>query len=64
MDELRDNALILQAAEGIERRAEAIQRWPFEDTRLRQMAALAGTVLTFVATGIITRLVLLGFDLG
>jgi hypothetical protein len=54
---LKEQAEVLSAAEGIEEQAEKIQRWPFSDTRFRQMLALAGTVTTFVTTGVITRFV-------
>lgn len=54
---LEGSAPMLVAADSISERAEKIQRWPFSDTRLRQMLALAGTVLTFVTTGVITRLI-------
>ena len=60
---LEDRAAALQAADGIAARAEKIQRWPFSDTRMRQMLALAGTVLTFVTTGVITRIVTERLDL-
>jgi hypothetical protein len=53
----------LQAAEVIQRRAEAIQQWPFQQRRLAQMAGIVGTVVTFVITGIITRLVLVRLGL-
>jgi hypothetical protein len=60
---LGEQAQALQAAEVIQRRAEAIQQWPFQQRRLAQIAGIVGTVVTFVATGIITRLVLVGFGL-
>ncbi len=47
----------------IYRRAEAIQEWPFQQRRLVQMAGIVGTVVTFVATGIITRLILIRLGL-
>jgi hypothetical protein len=47
----------------IQRRAEAIQEWPFQQRRLAQIAAIVGTVVTFVLTGIITRLILVRFEL-
>jgi len=56
-------ALPLVAAEVIQRRAEAIQQWPFQQRRLAQIAGIVGTVVTFVATGIITRLILVRFGL-
>jgi hypothetical protein len=56
-------AQALQAAEVIQRRAEAIQQWPFQQRRLAQIAGIVGTVVTFVATGIITRLILVRFGL-
>jgi len=60
---LGEQAQALQAAEVIQRRAEAIQQWPFQQRRLAQIAGIVGTVVTFVATGIITRLVLVRFGL-
>jgi hypothetical protein len=60
---LGEQAQPLQAAEVIQRRAEAIQRWPFQQHRLAQIAGIVGTVLTFVVTGIITRLILTRFGL-
>jgi hypothetical protein len=56
-------AQALQAAEVIHRRAEAIQEWPFQQRRLAQIAGIVGTVVTFVITGIITRLVLVRLGL-
>jgi hypothetical protein len=58
-----EQAQLLQAAEVIYRRAEAIQEWPFQQRRLVQMAGIVGTVVTFVATGIITRLILIRLGL-
>jgi hypothetical protein len=52
-----EQAQPLQAAEVIYRRAEAIQQWPFQQRRLAQIAGIVGTVVTFVITGIITRLI-------
>jgi hypothetical protein len=60
---LGEQAQPLQAAEVIQRRAEAIQEWPFQQRRLAQIAAIVGTVVTFVVTGIITRLILARFEL-
>jgi hypothetical protein len=60
---LGEQAQLLQAAEVIHRRAEAIQEWPFQQRRLVQIAGIVGTVVTFVATGIITRLILVCFGL-
>jgi hypothetical protein len=60
---LGEQAQPLQAAEVIQRRAEAIQQWPFQQHRLAQIAGIVGTVLTFVVTGIITRLILTRFGL-
>ncbi len=60
---LRDHAQLLQAAEVIHRRAEAIQQWPFQQRRLAQMAGIVGTVVTFVITGILTRLILIRLGL-
>jgi hypothetical protein len=47
----------------IYRRAEAIQQWPFQQRRLAQIAGIVGTVVTFVITGVITRLILVRFGL-
>jgi multisubunit Na+/H+ antiporter MnhC subunit len=60
---LAEQVQALQAAEVIQRRAEAIQEWPFQQRRLAQIAAIVGTVVTFVITGIITRLILVRFGL-
>jgi hypothetical protein len=60
---LGDHAQLLQAAEVIHRRAEAIQQWPFQQRRLVQMAGIVGTVVTFVMTGILTRLILVRLGL-
>jgi hypothetical protein len=60
---LAEQAQALQAAEVIQRRAEAIQQWPFQQRRLVQIAGIVGTVVTFVVTGIITRLILVRFGL-
>jgi hypothetical protein len=60
---LGDQAQLLQAAEVIHRRAEAIQQWPFQQRRLVQMAGIVGTVITFVMTGILTRLILVRLGL-
>jgi hypothetical protein len=53
---LGEQAKALQAA-------EVIQQWPFQQRRLAQIAGIAGTVVTFVMTGIITRLILVRFGL-
>ena len=60
---LGEQAQALQAAEVIQRRAEAIQQWPFQQRRLAQIAGIVGTVVTFVMTGIITRLILVRLGL-
>ncbi len=60
---LGEQAQPLQAAEVIQRRAEAIQQWPFQQRRLAQIAGIVGTVVTFVVTGIITRLILVRLGL-
>jgi hypothetical protein len=60
---LGEQAQLLQAAEVIQRRAEAIQQWPFQQQRLAQIAGIVGTVLTFVVTGVITRLILIRLGL-
>jgi hypothetical protein len=60
---LGEQAQLLQAAEVIQRRAEAIQQWPFQQRRLVQIAGIVGTVVTFVITGILTRLILVRLGL-
>ena len=60
---LGEQAQLLQAAEVIQQRAEAIQQWPFQQRRLVQMAGIVGTVVTFVMTVIITRLILVRLGL-
>ena len=60
---LAEQAPSLQAAEVVQRRAEAIQEWPFQQRRLTQIAAIVGTMVTFVITGIVTRLILVRFGL-
>jgi cbb3-type cytochrome oxidase subunit 3 len=60
---LGEQAQLLQAAEVIHRRAEAIQQWPFQQRRLAQMAGIVGSMVTFVITGLITRLVLVRLGL-
>jgi hypothetical protein len=60
---LGEQAQLLQAAEVIHRRAEAIQQWPFQQRRLVQMAGIVGSIVTFVITGIITRLALASLGL-
>jgi cbb3-type cytochrome oxidase subunit 3 len=60
---LGEQAQLLQAAEVIHRRADAIQQWPFQQRRLAQMAGIVGTVVTFVITGLITRLILVRLGL-
>jgi hypothetical protein len=61
--DLGEQAHLLQAAEVIYRRAEAIQQWPFQQRRLAQIAGIVGTVVTFVMTGILTRLILVRLGL-
>ncbi len=51
---LRNGALELVAAEAIERRAAAIQEWPFDESILRGIVA----IVTSVSTAIVVRLVL------
>ncbi len=51
---LRDQALELQAADALERRAAAIQEWPFDEGILRAIAA----IVTSVTAAIFARLVL------
>jgi hypothetical protein len=60
---LGEQAQLLQAAEVIHRRAEAIQQWPFQQRRLAQIAGIVGTVVTFVMTGIVTRFILVRLGL-
>jgi hypothetical protein len=60
---LGEQAQLLQPAEVIHRRAEAIQQWPFQQRRLAQMAGIMGSIVTFVITGLITRLVLVRMGL-
>jgi hypothetical protein len=60
---LGEQAQLLQAAEVIHRRAEAIQQWPFQQRRLAQMAGIVGSMVTFVITGLVTRLVLVRLGL-
>jgi hypothetical protein len=47
----------------IQRRAEAIQQWPFQQRRLIQTAGIVGSMVTFVITGLVTRLVLVHLGL-
>ena len=47
----------------VQRRAEAIQQWPFQQRRLVQMLGIVGSMVTFVITGLITRLVLVRLGL-
>jgi hypothetical protein len=60
---LGEQARALQAAEVVHRRAQAIQEWPFQQRRLAQIAAIVGTVVTFVVVGIITQLIVVRFRL-
>lgn len=60
---LAEQAQLLQAAEVIQRRAEAIQQWPFQQRRLAQIAGIVGSVVTFVVTGIVTRFILVRLGL-
>src|SRR5215207_3187086 len=60
---LGEQAQLLEAAEVLHRRAEAIQQWPFQQRRLVQIAGIVGTVVTFVITGILTRLILVRLGL-
>lgn len=54
LEALREQAPLLSAAEALEKRAEAIQTWPFDDRTLRLIAA----IVTSVVVAAITRLVL------
>jgi hypothetical protein len=58
-DALQHQAPMLLAAEQVERRAAAIQEWPFDETILARIAA----ILTAVTATIIARLVLNSFGL-
>ena len=60
---LQKGAETLLASKAIVDEAEAIQRWPFEDRRFRQIAAIIGTFATFTATGVVTRFVVLQLGL-
>ena len=51
---LRAQSSVLSAAEGLERRAEAIQHWPFDEATVTRIVAIS----TGVVTAIITRLLL------
>jgi hypothetical protein len=54
---LERNAQSILAARAIEEDALSIQMWPFDDRRLKEIAAIVGTIVTFTGTGIITRLI-------
>lgn len=56
---LRAQAQVLGAADQVERRAAAIQEWPFDETILTRIAA----ILTAIVATIIARLVLSSFGL-
>jgi hypothetical protein len=56
-DALARQADALLAAKTIEEEARLIQKWPFDDRRFKEIAAIVGTVVTFSGTGIITRLI-------
>jgi hypothetical protein len=58
-DALVHQTAALQAAEQVERRAAAIQEWPFDETILARIAA----ILTAVTATILARLVLTSFGL-
>jgi hypothetical protein len=60
---MAEQAQPLQAADVIQRRAEAIQQWPFQQRRLVQIAGIVGSMVTLVITGILTRLILVRFGL-
>jgi hypothetical protein len=45
------------AANVIQEQALSIQRWPFDDGRFKRIAAAIGTIVTFTATGIVSRLI-------
>jgi hypothetical protein len=56
-DALARQANALLAAKAIEEEAQSIQKWPFDDRRLKEIAAVVVTVVTFSITGIVTRLI-------
>lgn len=56
-DSLSHQASGLLAAKAIEEEAQSIQKWPFDDRRFKEIAAIVVTVVTFSGTGIITRLI-------
>ena len=62
IEALERQAPALAAAEAIEKRAEEIQKWPFSERRMRQMLAIAGTMLTFGSTSIIVNFILSKLD--
>jgi hypothetical protein len=57
VESLGRHAHSILAAKAVEDEARSIQRWPFEDRRFREIAAIVGTVVTFTGTGIFTRLI-------
>jgi hypothetical protein len=62
LDALRTQAQLLAAAEGIERHAEAIQRWPFDDKRLAFIKGIAASTVAIVLAGLVSRLILNSLD--
>jgi hypothetical protein len=54
---LSNQASALLAAKAIDEEARSIQKWPFDDRRFREIAAIVVTIVTFAGTGIITRLI-------
>ncbi len=52
---IEEHSDALLAAIAVEDQASKIQRWPFDDRRLRQMATLVVTVVTFTLTGMVSR---------
>lgn len=56
-DALARQANVLLAAKAIEEEAQSIQKWPFDDRRFKEVAAVIVTVVTFSITGIVTRLI-------
>jgi hypothetical protein len=56
-DALARQATVLLAAKAIEEEAQSIQKWPFDDRRFKEIAAIVVTVVTFSIVGVVTRLI-------
>jgi hypothetical protein len=56
---LRDQALALSAAEAVERRAEVIQKWPFDERTLIWMVGISTGAITIA----LSRVILLPFGI-